>query len=173
MLIARVFVSDGEGHACRAVVGVASLNEMPPLCVRHRCCCCCRYRSVALVLNASSPAAPYMSTFLDPVATPASLPFACQLDVSVGIVPSTAADLSTGRVVTFGDAAFPNGTFVCADAFSYASGVVACRQAGFDTGRALAGDATITYLNGTATLSLVGQRCSGSGAAQCVVVSWH
>ena len=122
--------------------------------------------SLELVLNATSTYAHVIAGYVDASGVTV-LPFACQLDISVRIEPTASTDASTGRLVTFGDRLYPNGSYVCSSTFTYSSGVVACKQAGYDVGRAVMASAvqgTVTYLNSSGGVSTMGQNCVGNGA---------
>jgi hypothetical protein len=120
-----------------------------------------RRRRRALVLTSWSP--PPLFFFVN---SNSRRPYVCEADIAVRIDANATAVRGTsrnyGKLVSYSSPSVPQGRTVCASQFTANSGNVACKQLGYDSGRA-------TLLSqqeqsgGVAVRTVVGKNCGGLG----------
>lgn len=111
-----------------------------------------------IVLNLSANAAS-LQYYVDAGAA-TTLPFVCEIDIAVRIAPASQSSVDSGNLLSFAASYNPNPVPLCVDGYTLASGKVACRQAGYDTGRA----SVTSYkdnADGVVTRVFVGKNCTG------------
>lgn len=90
------------------------------------------------VLNLAG-ATPVLQSLID-VGSASKRPFVCESDIAVRVNVTAVAGSSQryGKLVSYTAPSVPEGRTVCTSEFTAHSGNVACKQLGFDSGRATA-----------------------------------